>query len=183
MEALLSWIEQITAKGNLKNWNVVIAGTDNKNEDKQFDLGNGLKISKVNRARKIEHRSDPNVINIGALRNTKDLLADIDPNNVSEELRQKIEDPNMKDTIKVRQEAGYGDIPFLLLYIVDKDSKASQGSQTREDLHAPLDMAGVCINIPSNGTDRTNTVATISIHFPEVDLFNDNGDIEDANED
>ena len=66
------------------------------------------------------------------------------------------------------------------VYIIDKDSKAVKGSDTREDLNSVEDIVGICMNIPGGkrGTDYT---ATVSIHM-QNNPFDDEGDLEGTNE-
>ena len=70
--------------------------------------------------------------------------------------------------------------PQLIVYVIDKDSKAVKGSDTREDLNSVEDIVGICMNIPGGkrGTDYT---ATVSIHM-QNNPFDDEGDLEGTNE-
>ena len=62
-------------------------------------------------------------------------------------------------------------IPQLLIYVIDKDSKARQSSKTadhptRLDLDAPCNIVGICLNIPETiGEPGANNVARISINM------------------
>ena len=66
--------------------------------------------------------------------------------------------------------------PQLLIYMIDKNSKADSKSN-REDLNAPEDIVGLCLNIPG-GKRGTNYAAKISIRI-ENDIFDDKGDLEE----
>ena len=177
LKPLFSWVERITAEGNLRNWNVVFAGKRNADGLKTWNLSN-CSVAKVTRTRKNTEHEDEAVINIGALRAPADLIADVDLDGRSQEVKDyfaNLEERRMKEA---RMRGGLGETPQLLLYIVDKDSAPRAGSQSRKPLDAPCDILGLCVNIPG-GTSATNHVAKVSIKldnspFDDSDL--DEGD-------
>ena len=74
--------------------------------------------------------------------------------------------------------AGLGDTPQLLLYVVDKDSRPREGSDSRRALEAPCDLLGVCVNIPGVGAGADH-VARVSIKLNNT--FADEGDLDGQN--
>ena len=77
-----------------------------------------------------------------------------------------------------RDKSGLETTPQLIIYRIDKDSKAN--SKTREDLNAVEDIVGLCIYIPG-GRIGTNYVSTISINLKN-DVFDGDADLEGTNE-
>jgi len=176
---LLEWIKKMTSDDKLGKWNVVLAGKDEKDKSGEWSTSN-CHVSKVNRTRKILDKSEDKIINIGTLRTIKDVLADIDLEYVDEDLKNKVLSATSKYARELRNKAGLTTIPQLLIYIVDKDSKAKTGSETRTDLNVPCDLAGLCINIPG-GKEGTQYVASIAIKMPAENAFDDQGDIDTEN--
>jgi len=176
---LLTWVEEITQNGGLEKWNVVIAGRQTDKDSEKFNFGDGLSVGMIDRTRK-ENLDDNSLINIRVLRNPKDMLADINMDEVSADIKNKINHFESRKAKVIRTEAGFGAVPQLLLYVINKNSKSP--SNPSAALNAPCDIAGVCINIPGGNRDGSSYVATLSIHMPE-ESFNDNGDIDGTDAD
>ena len=161
----------------LKDWNVVLAGKKSSEEEKTVHFSN-CSVVKVTRTRKATKNEIPEVINIGALRAPLDIIADVDLDGKSDEIKQlfvHVEENRVKE---IRMKAGLGETPQLLLYIVDKDSKPAAGSKSRKDLNAPCDLFGICVNIPG-GAIGTDHVAKVCIRLGNS--FNDDGDLDGQN--
>ncbi|RFZ76004.1 endonuclease [Lacrimispora amygdalina] len=179
INSLINWIEKITQDGKLENWNIVLAG---KVSDKNSVWNSpGGAINKVSRTKKHSMNESDNVLNIGVLSDPKDVIADVDLENQSEEVISKVKKFKSLYAREIRSLAGLDATPQLIMYMIDKDSKVQGTSKTREDLRAVEDIVGICLNIPGGrrGTDYT---ATVSIHMNN-DIFNDEGDLEDTHED
>lgn len=148
-DLLLKWIERMTQTGVLGDWNVVLAGKNDKGTDgnSTLKISDSLTISKVNRA-PLKDNPIPNVYNIKALRNPKDILADIDLAKLSDDQKKAILLAPSKDTSTHRTLVGLGGIPQLIIYIIDKDSQPSSASRTTYSTSLNVDIAGICINIP-----------------------------------
>ena len=169
LDPLMEWVEKLTDKNVLKNWNVVLAGIDDDKADR-FTF-NGGSIAKVNRTLK-KNRPDKTILNIGVLRNPEDILADINKDEISLEVKKELDDPQGKSAKVLRSRAGLGRTPQLIIYIVDKNSApANPSSTTREALNSPVDIAGICINIPGEA-EKDDSSTTVSIHVkPEDDTL------------
>lgn len=126
-------------------------------------------VKKVSRTRKKLKNESDTVINIGVLRDPKDIIADIDLEGQPQEIVSKVKDFKSKYAKEIRSLAGLDSTPQLIVYVIDKDSKAVKGSDTREDLNSVEDIVGICMNIPGGkrGTDYT---ATVSIHMQIIRL-------------
>ena len=174
---LLSWLEQMSADGKLKDWNVVLAGKKNTDGARMAEFSN-CSVATVTRTRKNTPNEDREVINIGALRAPLDLVADVDLEGQPQEVRTLFTRPEERRMKELRMRAGLGDTPQLLLYIVDKDSRPREGSDSRRALEAPCDLLGVCVNIPGAGTGADH-VARVSIRLDNT--FADEGDLDGQN--
>ena len=186
---LLNWIESITNKGKLGDWNVVVAGIS-KDTNGTWKLPNGRVINKVKRTRKVSKTEmDDGVIDIGALRAPCDLLSDIDLSKIEDDsVRQEVEDyinsGNTRQAMAFRDKSGLETTPQLLIYRVDKDSKASKNPsdrvKTRVDLNASEDLVGICLYIPG-GRIGTSYASSVSVRLKN-DIFDGDADVEGANE-
>ena len=183
---LLDWIDQITKSGKLGNWNVVVAG---KGDDTNgtWILPNGKVINKVKRSRKRakSELEEESVINIGALRDPRDLLADIDIDSIADsevqkELLDYMKSGESKAAMAFRDKAGLETTPQLLIYRVDKSSKATKSSLTRVDLNASEDLIGLCLYIPG-GKIGTSYVSKVSIKRTN-DIFDGDADLKGEEE-
>jgi len=164
---LLQWIDTMTERGIIGPWNVVLAGVGSEewdNDTHKFKLDCGNSINKVNRSILKDYHDD-GVYNFKAIRNSRDILADIDLDRITNDLKQQILHASTSQIKTLRSLAGLSETPQLIVYIIDKDSKADSDSQTRKDLNAPMDIAGLCINIPGaiNAGGRA-TYVTIRIN-------------------
>lgn len=173
--AFSEWVIKNTEEGNITNWNVIAAGgkTNNK-EDKTWKLHCGS-VGKVNRSRK--KTNDPNLINIGVLRAPIDLLADVPrasaPVNIDDIESRAVSNIEIEN---IRNKAGLGKTPQLIIYRIDKNSKARSNSKERVDLNASEDLIGLHITIPGmgiGGKGNRSKALTIKINQDEIET-NDN---------
>ncbi len=179
ISSVITWIEKISSEGKLEKWNIVLAGkASDKNSVWKSPVG---PVNKVSRTRKKLKNESDMVINIGVLRDPKDIIADVDLDGQLQDVVNKIADFKSKYAKEIRSLAGLDSTPQLLIYVIDKDSKVAKESETREDLSAVEDIVGICLNIPGGkrGMDYT---ATVSIHM-QNNPFDDEGDLEGTNED
>ena len=177
IDSVISWIEKITAEGKLDTWNVVLAGKEsNHNSVWESPVGS---INKVSRTRKKPKNELDTIINIGVLRDPKDIIADIDLDGKSQDIVDMVTKFESKSVKKIRSLAGLETTPQIIIYMIDKNSKTH--SESRMNLEAVEDIVGLCMNIPGGkrGTDYT---AKVSIKL-QNDIFDDDGDLEGTNED
>lgn len=178
IDSLIEWIEMISEKGNLNNWNIVLS--DSSNEDNATISTPVGPIHLATRTKKVNEKTEAGIIDIGALRNPKDILADVDYDNLDDDIRDKIDHCTSGEIKGLRNVAGLNTTPQLILYFVNKDSKVSRrsknGVSARQDLNAPVHLAGYCLNIPG-GKNGQDYAATISIHM-EDNVFDGSADLE-----
>jgi len=180
---LMDWIEKVTSEGKLGTWSVIVGGKTSQTNG-TWTLPNGKKINKVNRSKKrMQHEADSKVIDIGVVRDTMDLFADVDVGAISDpEVKQlvlnSIERSIGKNAAALRDRSGLDTTPQLAIYRVDKDSKAS--SETRIDLEADEDIIGISIYIPG-GRIGTSYASSVSIKMKN-DIFDGDPDLEGTDE-
>lgn len=167
IQPLISWIDKATKEGNLNSWNVIIAGIRD-NSAKRFSFGDNNKynITKVTRSLK-KRRLEPQIYDIGVLREIKDIIADVDYDSADSVTQGMIDNLSSSNVNRIRERVGLGSTPQLIIYIIDKDSKAT--SQQREDLNAPNDLVGLFLNIP--GQRRRNTTVSVTINLTNTALM------------
>ena len=173
---MMLWFDHLTSKKIFTDWNIILAGADSSTD--KWMLDSSIGVSKVCRARK---KNQPeSTITIGTLRSPKDMLADVDLEDASEELKNAVQNFESKNAMDIRKKAGLGNTPQLLIYIIDKNSKARKGSTTREDLNVADDVVGVSITIPEDPRRSGKNVVAIPIDDKLYDFIED---LDGTNED
>ena len=176
MDSLKEWIIKTTDKKKLKNWNVILFGLANGERNIKFsNTENG--INKVRRTRKLLRDG---TIDIGVLSDPKEKIADIDYNDLSEEGIKLYNAYKTENAGRIRKDAGLDKTPSLIIYIIDKDSRAKSGSSKRHDLNAPWDIAGLSLNIPGNRIN-SDYAESVKIDLAKYGLGNDIEGEEDEN--
>ena len=185
VKPLLDWLEKVTEEGKIGTWNVIVAGKNNS-KNGTWVLPDGETINKINRSRKAnKQEADASLINIGVLRDPRDILSDVDIDGIEdpvfrEELEKYIQQGESRGAMAMRDKAGLETTPQLLIYRVDKNSKTSGRGGTREDLNASEDLVGLCFYIPG-GRIGTSYASTVSIHLANG-VFDGEADLEDIDE-
>ena len=159
IERMMLWFEHLSSKKIFTNWNIILAGADSSTD--KWMLNSSIGVSKVCRTRK---KNQPeSTITIGTLRSPKDMLADIDLEGAPKELVDAVQNFESKNAMDIRKMAKLDNTPQLLIYIVDKNSKARLGSTTRDDLRAVDDVVGISITIPEDPRRSGKNVVAIPI--------------------
>ncbi len=175
----LAWLKEHAKAAGFDKWNVVVAGTHDKKGD-GWSLPTGS-VGRVTRTRLGPMRSD-GAVSIGALRDPRDLLADLAGEVVKAPSGQPFTNKYIE---KTRKDHGVGHLPQLLLYLIDKNSKpqtqatdkAPDGSElpisekARQPLEAQEDIVGVSIWLPgaSNGKQQS-FVTHVTVNIPAAGI-------------
>lgn len=180
IEVFSDWVEEITKRGDLSNWNIIVAGNGKIgqiDEESKWTVGN-ITVGKVNRSRKVLNTAD-DLINIGVLRAPSDLMADVKLNAISTKSRETLKNVISIDKInEIRKEAGVDSNPQFILYRINKDSKARVASkEKRKDLEAVEDIIGVCITLP--GINSKSIAQSLTIKIDPQRLVTDEGGTEE----
>ncbi|MER2155795.1 MAG: Z1 domain-containing protein [Solibacillus sp.] len=184
LPSLLGWVNKNGA--NMDGWSVVFPtkGLDESLVQSEWKIHGYYPIA--NERSKLKIRSTEQISNIGALRTPADLLADLEAD-VS---------PNsskMAEIIKLREVHGYGNVPQLIIYKIDKGEMTEEafiekninkdGKPTklnRQPLNFPKDIIGINVMIPGltkKGDFATYISATVNI--PEEDSIDEEQFIEE----
>jgi hypothetical protein len=170
----LKWLEKASNDPAISEWNVIVAGLDRK-DIKPWKIAKG--INRIQRSR-IKRENDGDSFSIGTLLGPADRFADF-PDNA------KLPAGNLKDVeitaerIKVLGK----DTPQLIIYRVDKDSKAPKrtpkdgSDEPRVDLNAKEDLVGICLLVPGERR-RNNPADRLTVRRPLSD-----DDVKDLNDD
>lgn len=183
LPVLLKWVQENS--GNLEKWNVVLSGvghvigTEGKNPDWNI---HGYSPGTSERT-KLKHRSTDKLVSIGSLRSPSDLLADIE-NELSKEESGVLKPSEVQ---AVREKYGYGKVPQLLIYRIDKgdmteeeyarkhtNKKGEFTKANRAPLNFPMDLIGINIMIP--GMSKGGNLATYVSATLDIDAQNQNID-------
>lgn len=165
---LTEWVNKATQSGVLRKWNVIVIGKKVKEiSDNNWLLPNGKVIGKINRTIKTE---TDETMNIGVLSNKQDYIVDIMPENLSNQMKQQINNINALNKIytDIRNEAGVGDVPLFIIYRIDKNSKANSRSK-RKSLNMPTDLIGITMVIPGI---RGKMTKRVHLKLSSNDSFN-----------
>lgn len=182
IEVLVKWVEKMTKEHNIDNWNVILAGKANKKNGEWKVPDTDISVYKVNRTKKIKGNDMENEINIGVLRDPKDIIADVDLTGANDELKNMVKNFKSSMAKEIRNKAGLQFTPQIIIYMIDHDSKITNHSNdnNRKDLRAAEDIVGLCIDIP--GVKRSKDgVARLSIQLDKV--ISSKGDLEEIDED
>lgn len=163
LKVLIEWLDKVTDKGLLENWNVILAGKQHDNIIDERNVTESISVNKINRTRRYEDRGD-GIINIGVLRSFKDFLSDISihkDDSMTLSAMRCIKS-NMADLNILREKLNLSKTPQIVIYIIDKNSTPDR--PTRYPLNANEDIVGFTINIP--GIKRGNsTIQSLTINI------------------
>ena len=179
IDALREWIDKLTKKDRLKKWNIILVGRTHNDTSPtniwQSPAGPLIPVTRTKKKRTI----DDGIIDIGVLRDPSDIVKDIDLENQTDDVKKGIKNFKSRFAKEIRRKAKMDNIPQLLIYVIDKDSKVRKSSQktdnpSRLNLEAPCNIVGICLNIPETiGEPGANNVAKISIDMSKYKNLED----------
>lgn len=169
---LLTWLNQNIDK--FEDWNIVVANPskgEKRAANSAWEFGE-FEINKVVRNRRANN-DDYDLINIGALRTGNDCVADVIDETLTKQDREDIK--HSEKIPVVRKKYGLRKTPQLVIYCIDKDSKAT--TKNKKNLDAVEDIIGLSILIPGVKKGRHGEVKSVSIdlsnyQFDEDDIGN-----------
>ena len=183
MDLIAEWVNDQTKQGKMINWNVILCGNkvDTMENDKIWDLQNGIRIGKVNRSCKTESEDR---VNIGILSGKKDYVADIRRKMLQNiEWDEMISNKNISTTYRMyREHAGVEKTPLFLIYRINKNyipEHQKEGKKQRIPLSTEEDLIGITMVIPGTGIRGDNGVTRLKIK-PAIDEDLE-GELTDAN--
>lgn len=173
IDAFCEWIKQVVSEDSLNKWSVIVAGKGDVCEgdsdtSTHWNVG-GYSVGKVNRSkRKLDNDMAKTCIDIGTLRALKDLVADIDKS-VLDAYKKEITKQEHVD--EIRKNAGMNNVPLLLIYRIDGNSKAAItiDKDLREDMNFGSDIIGIQICVPGEQYN-SNFRKKLTIYLPEKNI-------------
>lgn len=164
LETFLKWIDQVTEDGALNKWNIAVAGgiVDAAAPD-AWVISESVSVKKIRRNNKYSN-NNPDLLVVGAVRDPKDLIVDVDIEKLREtspdvyaRIRQK--DYVINNHYLIRKECGFEKNPLLIIYLIDKTSEPKpvtdpNKTPTRKKLGAKEDVVAFSITIPGSATTK-----------------------------
>lgn len=138
------WYDSVAKEHQLRNWDVVLAGKDTDKVHRWHGVG------KVTRTRKISgmNTADSKSICIGVLSDPSEWHYDIHSDDTFSNSLPTTE------KIKIRDKYGKKDVPLLVMYCIDKDSRPAEKAVLRQPLRTAVDVIGISIHIPGSRLNR-----------------------------
>ena len=173
MKAFLKWLDEHDENAGYKNWNVVVAGSTPTPEN-SWEIS-GKTVGRVHRSRLADKRSD-NGVSIGALRDPKDLLADVRGLGELDLSKAGFSNP---EVARLRRKGGVGTVPQLLIYLIDKDSDARPTKvapaprRERASLNAKAHIVGISLYLPGSQGKQKNYVTHVTVNIPDTFTVSD----------
>lgn len=173
IDAFCEWIKQVVSEDSLNKWSVIVAGKGDvcegsADENTHWNVC-GYSVGKVNRSkRRLDNDMARTCIDIGTLRSLKDRVADVDKS-VMEAYKGEITKQEHVD--EIRKIAGMSNVPQLLIYRIDGNSKATRGfdKDLREDMNFGSDIIGIQICVPGEQYN-SNFRKKLTIYLPEKNI-------------
>lgn len=185
IDAFCDWYEKSAKEAKYTGWNVVAAGTKVNHPSKVWQVPGGS-VGKINRTRLVKKTYDKSV-SIGVLRAPKDLFEDIQANVLDpNELKEISKSADNEIVRKIREKAGLGATPLLILYRIDKDSRLTERSGNNEkkskniraDLSVPVDIIGISLWIPGVKSQSFVKTLTVKINKQDIDIEDETGEFQ-----
>lgn len=158
LAAFMDWCDAADNENILNNWSVVLSA---KGEISEYNPGDdtwniqGKGVPKISRTVLGKRQSDNKTVSIGALRAPKDLLSDIIELDSEESKGTK----TITEVRTIREKYGVSNVPQLVIYRIDKNSKPSKlSSKNRSPLNFTQDIIGISLMIP--GMRKGKNIAT-----------------------
>lgn len=171
IKAFLDWYDSILEESGFENWNVVLSTKGSipkySPDSDRWNI-HGYSPNNVIRSRKGEIQIDGKTISIGTLRSSKDLVSDIPNVEKLKDIPGKI---NQTVAQEVRQRYGLGNVPQLIIYRIDKDSRPNTHNENseRQPVNFEADMIGINLAMPGI-QNRNNLARKITIKVPDEDM-------------
>lgn len=178
IEAFCEWFEKSEEEAGYTPWNIVVGGIKTESlEEKDIWHVPGGRVGKINRSRLKKASLDG--VSIGVLRAPKDLYEDIEV--ITDEIKANLNKFDNDTVRRMRDIAGLANTPLLILYRINKDSKAPKKNEDKEsgnqrlDLGVPSDIIGMSIWIP--GTKSKSLVKTLTVKIDKQMQDDEAGDL------
>lgn len=138
-KTFLGWMATMNDEGKFLRWNVAIV--DGANKERKWEEISGLELGYSERTMK----KGKSLIDLHSLRSGRDVICDIDLDNLPESKRKQLKDTKKsgKGLISRRCDYGLEDTPLLLIYLIKKDGGKEKSG--RKSLNAHEDIVGISV--------------------------------------
>lgn len=158
---LQSYIREQNQRGHITSWTVaVVTRSEPLPTLGTIDLGLGVDVPLVNRARSLRERS-PQVVDIKALMSETDVAIDVPQ--PAAELRGKD-----RDALRDLRDGAAPDQGLLLIYPISKDSIPRKGSSQRAPLGAVQHIIGLALVFPDVPYSDLTPQSYMTVELPDV---------------
>ena len=181
-EALIEWLDKCDKEKDYENWDVMLSTTKNGNASSRVG---DYEVNWCTRTA-LKQFTNKDSFNIGVLNNPNDMIIDIEDKK-DENLIKLIEEYKKKGTKfilnKIRNIAGKGKNPLLVIYLIDPQSKViNQNKEKRislSELFLGTDpIPAFSIFLPGDNRRVKNYTKSISVPIEGLKKISDN-DIEE----
>ena len=155
---LKEWLRNLKP-GILDNWTVLLAGVNNPKNGKHFPEGSEFSVGMIQRSKE-KRKSD--IIQFKTLRSKGDLFRDVFPDEFKDKSTlRRIRSGDVDQDLRVleRSQQGLDNTPLMIIYCIDKDSKATIPKNGKEQRKVDL--------------DSYDDVVTFLVEIPNVDTRNE----------
>ena len=146
----------------LDDWTVLLAGVSARQGGKHFPEDASYSVGMIQRSKEIRATD---IIQIKTLRNKADLFKDVFPDEFKDRStlrRIRTGDIDQDLRVEERRQQGLDNTPLMIIYCIDKDSKASLpkkgGESLKMDLNACDDVVAFLVEIPNVDTRNEDMV-------------------------
>ncbi len=153
-ETIIEYLNRANQQDKWTDWNVVVCGRPGLtgrwgNDDEEFKDYNGYKVKRAKEKPPVSE-----VIFLHSVLSPRDLWSDVIVTKSKEEQKTMLLPTERRPLYAKRKEAGLGQTPALLIYCIDRNSKAPTPKPNAErqshklDLNAPCDLLAFVLLLP-----------------------------------
>lgn len=181
IEMFTDWFDQITEDEEdspYDNWNVIVSSLrgvsewkDEHKADETLWKVSGKALRKANRSRQDKFSSE-DAFCIGSLQDPMDKFLDLPESDWPDKA------PVDSEAAQIRENAGLGNTPQLIIYRINGHTKLTKLRKNRSNLDLDSDVIGLLIRVP--GKPNKSLVRSISVSIPEGAFPDENPELEDV---
>ena len=145
MKDFIPWVRSANEKGSYRHWNIALCGPA---ESAVWPEDTGYCVGCIGRTRYEDSASD--IVDIGSLRSGIDAIIDVDVSTLNEDQQVTLRklDYEKKDLFVGRAKVGLGDVPLLLIYVIDGYGNAKSRKAGRIPINLGGNIVGLSVIIP-----------------------------------
>jgi hypothetical protein len=183
IKVFIDWFKQVNghdgSEASYGNWNIIVSSLKGMRnweagdtEEEEYWQVSDKKLVKVTRSRRVSEATNMGELSIGSLQNPLDKFLDLPKD------QQPDKTPEDSVAREIRENAGLGDIPQLIIYRINGIGVPKNMASSRAPLNLKTDIIGLLIRVP--GKPHQNTTRQIHVAIPEDAYGIESLDIENA---